>query len=166
MLNRELLGMAGILMGLALASPSSEGKDAHAAFAKTCGHSTMIIRCMPGASNCDRNELVIREGTKSPVILPPPQGLEKYDPIGLSCARTPEKSSYFVVEYGDASNTCASCEWHHVYATDGRILTQSDPAFVSDPTLPGGQSLHPNNADFIRWSKQYRLSDSTMDYGP
>lgn len=165
MLNRALLGMAAILIAVTFASPLAEAKGAHAAFAKTCGRSTMIIRYMPGASNGDRNELVIREGTKSPVILPPPKGLEKYDPVGLACAHTPEKASYFVVEYGDASHTCASCEWHHVYATDGRILTQSDPAFVSDPTLPGGQSSHPNNADFIRVSKQWRLSDPSMEYG-
>ncbi|MDF3980734.1 hypothetical protein P3W24_01725 [Luteibacter sp. PPL201] len=133
--------------------------------AKTCGGSTMVLRCGGGGSDCTRNELVLRSGTSSPVVVPTPQGLEKYDPIGLSCTHAANTKPFFVVEYGDLSHTCASCEWHHVYAPDGQRLTESDPAFVSDPSLPGAQSLHPNTADFMRVSKNLGLSKAAADYG-
>jgi hypothetical protein len=125
----------------------------------------MIVRCSDSSPSCDRNELVLRAGSAQPVVLPAPQGLEKYDPVGLACARAADTTPFFVVEYGDASHSCASCEWHHIYASDGRLLTKSDPAFVSDPSLPGAQSLHPNTADFTRVAKELGLSKAPVAYG-
>ncbi|UPG93837.1 hypothetical protein [Luteibacter aegosomatissinici] len=164
MLKRQLLlGSLSAMFAFGTLAVHAEGS--RKAFAKTCGGSTMIIHCSPGHANCDRNELVIRQGMTAPRALPLPHGLEDYDPVGLSCARTRDSRSYFVVEYGGASHTCASCEWHHIFSSDGKILTRSDPAFVSDPSLPGGQSRHPNSTDFIKVSKELKLPDAPMTYG-
>lgn len=139
-------------------------ENAHPAVAKTCGGSTMVLRCSREGSDCSRTELVLRSGASPPVVVPTPRGLEKYDPVGLSCTHAANAKPFFVVEYGDVSHTCASCEWHHVYAPDGQRLTESDPAFVSDPSLPGAQSLHSNTADFMRVSKNLGLSKAPMSY--
>jgi hypothetical protein len=165
MSGQRILLAAALLVLSAFAESSRAAENAHSAFAKTCGRSTMIIRCSEGSPSCERNELVLRAGTAQPVVLPAPQGLEKYDPVGLSCVRSAEASPFFIVEYGDASHSCASCEWHHIYAPDGRLLTKSDPAFVSDPSLPGAQSLRPNSADFTRVSKDLGLSKAPVVYG-
>ncbi|SKB95951.1 hypothetical protein [Luteibacter sp. 22Crub2.1] len=165
MISKRVLTAAALIASMGVTNTVLAAENAHAAFAKPCGRSTMIVRCSTGSQSCERNELVLRAGTSQPVVLPVPQGLEKYDPVGLACARGADASPFFVVEYGDASHSCASCEWHHIYAPDGRLLTQSDPAFVSDPSLPGGQSLHPNTADFTRVSKDLGLSKAPVVYG-
>jgi hypothetical protein len=165
MSGQRILLTAVLLVLSALGESGRAAENAHPAFAKTCGQSTMIVRCSEGSPSCERNELVLRAGTAQPVVLPAPQGLEKYDPVGLSCVRSAEASPFFIVEYGDASHSCASCEWHHIYAPDGRLLTKSDPAFVSDPSLPGAQSLRPNSADFTRVSKDLGLSKAPVVYG-
>jgi len=165
MSGQRFLGAAALLVLSAFAESSRAAESAHPAFAKTCGRSTMIIRCSEGSPSCERNELVLRAGTAQPVVLPAPQGLEKYGPVGLSCVRSADASPFFIVEYGDASHSCASCEWHHIYAPDGRLLTKSDPAFVSDSSLSGAQSLRPNSADFMRVSKQLDLSKAPVVYG-
>lgn len=165
MSGQRILLAAALIVLSAFTDPGRAAENTHPAFAKTCGRSTMIVRCSEGSPSCERNELVLRAGTSLPVVLPAPQGLEKYDPVGLSCVRSAEASPFFIVEYGDASHSCASCEWHHIYAPDGRLLTKSDPAFVSDPFLPGAQGLHPNSADFMRVSKELGLSKAPVVYG-
>jgi len=165
MSGQRILLAAALLVLSAFGAASQAAENAHSAFAKTCGRSTMIVRCSEASPSCERNELVLRAGTAQPVVLPAPQGLEKYDPVGLSCVRSADASPFFIVEYGDASHSCASCEWHHIYAPDGRLLTKSDPAFVSDPSLPGAQSLRPNSADFMRVSKELGLSKTPVVYG-
>ena len=172
-LHRRALGMSGqrslpnaaLLVLSVFADSGRAAENAHPAFAKTCGGSTMIARCSEGSPSCERNELVLRAGTAQPVVLPAPQGLEKYDPVGVSCVRSADAGPFFIVEYGDASHSCASCEWHHIYAPDGRLLTKSDLASVSDPSLPGARSLRSNSADFMRVSKELGLSKAPVVYG-
>jgi hypothetical protein len=165
MMLKQQLQIAAFLAAALLSSSEANADGGRHAFAKTCGGSTMVIHCSPSRAECDRNELVIRQGRNPPRSLPLPHGLENYDPVGLACASTPDRHTYFVVEYGDATHTCATCEWHHIYDADGKILTRSDPAFVNDPSLPGGQSSHPDANDFIRVSKQLKLTDTPMAYG-
>lgn len=82
---RKEIGMSGqrILLAAALLVLSASGdsgraaENAHPAFAKTCGRSTMIVRCSEASPSCERNELVLRAGTAQPVVLPAPQGLEQ-----------------------------------------------------------------------------------------
>jgi hypothetical protein len=162
--NRILVAVA-LYASAGLTCSALAAENARPPFAKSCGRSTMIVRCSNDSPACERNELVLRTGTSQPVVLPPPQGLEKYDPVGLACSRSADATPFFIVEYGDASHSCASCEWHHIYAADGRLLTKSDPAFVSDPSLPGAQSVHPNTADFTRVSKDLGLSKAAVVYG-
>jgi hypothetical protein len=143
----------------------SVATGSHPAFAESCGKSTMVIRCASGTSTCEKNELVFRQGTNSPMIVPSPKGLEEYDPVGLACVRTPTRVPYFIVEYGDASNTCASCEWHHIISEQGKLLTQSDPAFTPDESSHGGNKSEPNTEDFIRVSRKLKLSKPEITYG-
>lgn len=165
MIGKRIFIAVALYASAALIDSALAAENAHSAFAKSCGGSTMIVRCSENSLSCDRNELVLRAGTSQPVIVPVPQGLEKYDPVGLACVRGGNAGQFFIVEYGDASHTCAACEWRHIYTPDGRLLTTSDPAFVSNPSLPGAQALGPNTADFLRVSKELGLPKAVVVYG-
>lgn len=87
MSGQRILLTAALLVFSAFGESGRAAENAHPAFAKTCGRSTMIVRCSEASPSCERNELVLRAGTSQPFVLPAPQGLEKYDPVGCrACA--------------------------------------------------------------------------------
>lgn len=52
---------------------------------------------------------------------------------------------------------CDVCEWHHLYDTNGHLLTESDPATIKVSNVPPTQSIAPNNRSFDELSEKMNL---------
>jgi len=106
---------------------------------------------------------VLRKGSNA-IDLAKPRGMARYTALGLACTQARDGTPYVVVQYGELPRGCAFCEWFHLYTTQGKLLTHSDPPIVVDDTLPPSERQSPNNDAFETTSKQLGLERPRLSF--
>ena len=130
---------------------------------KTCGTAKITLQCATDSTNCSETKLSIKDAKGKTVrISEKPKGLEKYTPVGIACATSSNHTNYFVVQYGERPQGCAFCEWYHIYTLQGELLTHSNPAVLTDKTLPEGQQQYPNNKEYNETAKRLGLDEQDI----
>ncbi|MBS7456648.1 hypothetical protein [Coralloluteibacterium stylophorae] len=94
-----------------------------------------------------------------PAVLPRPEGMDLYVPVGMGCAAADNGDQYLVVEYGESPIGCKVCEWMFVYGSSGAPLNKSVP-----PHLGTGAELRPNNEEYDRLLGERGLEHPRIDY--
>lgn len=74
--------------------------------------------------------------------------MKDYTPVGVECVVAANGSPYFVVQYGERPFGCEFCEWYYLYDGNGKQLTHSNPAILTDDSLPDSKQQSPNNMEF------------------
>jgi hypothetical protein len=165
--SRFAFALALTLVVASLTSFASGSAVGVTVISKQCGDAQMSLNCPAtghGTANCLHPALYFKSKNGQQNRLSNPKGLEKQQPIGLACTVSKnDKSNYFYVLYGSLPTGCGVCEWHHLYAANGKLLTSSFPATVDVPNAPPAQSVAPNNQSFDDLSKKLNLDEYKAD---
>lgn len=97
--------------------------------------------------------------------IPGPDEMRDYAAVGLGCAiAESDKKPYFVVQYGELPFGCEFCEWFYLYDASGKQLTRSDPALITDPSLPEGQQQSANTREYEATIEKIGLTQPEVEY--
>lgn len=159
-MKRMLLLVAMVLFAIPMSCLASGDGLGVIVVSKKCGDAEMSLTCTAmghGVADCLHPSLIYR--SKSRLIkLPTPKGLQDSSPTGLACVVSKnDNAQYFHVMYSVLPTGCDVCEWHHLYDTNGHLLTESDPATIKVSNVPPTQSTAPNNRSFDESSKKLNL---------
>lgn len=157
------LFIAALLLMNTFASADAFAASTPKPLSKHCGTATMTIQCAAGSVDCSQTTLTIRTAGSKDRILGKPKGMDSYTPVGMACASA-NHEAYFVVQYGELPRGCAFCEWYHLYAADGKLLTHSDPPVLIDTTLPPAQQQYPNNKEYDDTAKRLGLDEQDIEF--
>ena len=166
-MKKRMLVVAIMLFFMPLTCFANEGDLGVIVVSRKCGEAEMNLRCPSighGMANCLHPSLIFKskDGFKR---LPIPKGLRGDSPVGLACVGSKnDNTSYFHVLYSVLPTGCAVCEWHHLYDTNGHLLTTSNPATITIPDMPPSQSVVPNNKSFDDLSKKLNLNEYDDTY--
>lgn len=128
-----------------------------------CGGATLRIKAQEDGAA--RSVEVVDASGRGHAVAGPPE-MAAYAPVGVACAAAPGTAPAFVVQYGEASQGCSICEWNFLVDAQGRLLTRSEPAMLSDPTRPAGQREYPNNIEYTTAVRDRRLQVGDMTFIP
>jgi hypothetical protein len=171
-----LKSASAVALACSLAACSDRPPVAPAATAADVPESTMLSSLSGGSPpdhevQCDgarwalfvegEASRVQRTSNAGPLVLPKPDGMEDYVPVGMGCANSAAVGERLVVAYGEAWPGCNICEWFFVYDHDGRPLNHSVPPMLGDL-----DSLRPNNDGYIEVTNQLRLQRPDIHYPP
>jgi hypothetical protein len=138
--------------------------DDKKALTRRCGDAEMTLQCAASDATCTHTSLTIGNADGAPRAVAKPSGLEEYTAVGLGCVAAKNNTAYFVVQYGERPYGCGFCEWYHLYDVRGNLLTHSDPAILTDDTLPDGQNQVPNNREYDELSKKLGIGKPNVEF--
>jgi hypothetical protein len=133
---------------------------------KPCGGSEVTLQCSPDSVCCTKTTLTLKTKDGKSVALDKPKGMSSYTGVGLACSMAKDNTPYFVIQYGELPTGCEFCEWFYLYTEDGKLLTHSDPAILTDASLPEAHQQYPNNKEYRALSKQLGLGRPKMQFIP
>lgn len=137
------------------------------ALSRQCGDMELQLSCQTrsGSADCMRTALILKKSTGEVSEIIGPKEMANYTAVGVACASSARDSkSYFAVQYGELPFGCGFCEWLYLYDSDGRQLTESDPPFLFDKSLPGNDKRMPNNREFGRLSTNLMLGPFDFEF--
>ncbi|WP_147292991.1 hypothetical protein [Dyella psychrodurans] len=159
-MKKEMLLIAVLLFATPLTCVASGDNLGVTVVSKKCGGAEMSLRCTAvghGMADCLHPSLVYR--SRGAIRrLPLPRWLKDSSPTGIACVVSKsDNTSYFHVMYSVLPMGCDVCEWHHLYDTNGHLLTESDPATIKVSNVAPAQSITSNNRSFDGLSKKLNL---------
>jgi hypothetical protein len=148
--------------GTAWAAPPSDRSCGSEPLSIDCGGAKATIQCVPWAcstdppppygASCARSTLRLKRADGRVMKLAKPKGMERLWAVGLACTRSKDSTPYLVVQYDYLPEGGNCCEWFHLYTTQGRLLTNSDPPMIPLPKDATdrikGETQMTNNKEF------------------
>jgi hypothetical protein len=132
-------------------SPPSSGDSGKLSI--DCGEVKVAIQCSRTSKDCTQTDLMLQRADGSRLKLKKPRGMKDYTAMGLACAKARNGTPYIMVQYGTLPSGCEFCEWFHLYSTQGKVLTHSDPPILFIKNAPPVAHQAPNN---IQYTKLYQ----------